>query len=328
MSHGLTEKDYMFTSKQPPWHGLGTVVSKNLTSFDALKEAKLDWKVVSSKVYAENTMGVSEWFSGASPLKPIPKFMANVREDTNEVLGIVSDRYKIIQNVDAFQFADELINVEGLTDKAVYNTAGSLFGGKKVWMLIELPIERIFDDDIAPYLAVVNTHDGSGALKVFNCATRIVCRNTLHVALKEGRRHISIRHLASAGDRKSEAFIIMNHHSAYFKAMRSFANDVVGIKVDPEKLLKKLFPTPDNDTKEKRDNREETKQEIIQIFKDMDNLQNFQRNGWGFYNAIADWYSNKEPKRFTKTYNENRMNEYLEGVPILEKTKDLLLDLA
>ena len=322
--HGLTERDSMFSGRGVlPWHGLGKVLPDNLTSEQAIKEANLDWQVIPQTIYTEGAVTLAGT-PGFSP-SPIPGFVANVRQDTNEVLGVVSDKYRIIQNVDAFKFADDLINVDGLADKAVYETAGSLFSGRKVWMLIALPPERIFDDDVAAYLAVVNTHDGSGAMRVFNCATRIVCNNTLHVALKEHRRHISIRHMATAEVRQKEAVRIMKGHTSYFTALRNFAAEIVGVKVDAEKLLNKLFPVSDEDSKRVKESVNAEKDIIRDIFKGMDDLQNFKGTGWGFYNAVADWYSHREPKRRTATYADNKMNEYLEGVSVLEQAKDLIL---
>ena len=325
--HGIMENDFMVSGHGiKPWHNLGAVVDGALTSEDALRLAKLDWRVISSPIYTEGAVTLAQ--SGVSARmtpSPIPGFMANVREDTNEVLGVVSDKYRIIQNVDAFKFADDLMALDELTDKAVYSTAGSLFNGRKVWMLIELPQERIFDDNIAAYLAVTNSHDGSSAMKVFNCATRIVCNNTLHVALNENRRSVSIRHMSTADMRKREACRVLKGHTSYFQALRNFAAEVVGIKVDAEKLLNKLFPIPDDATVRVKTSIAEEKSAIKSIFDGMNDLQNFRGSGWGFYNAVSDWYSHREPKRRTLTYADNRMNEYLEGVSILEQTKDLIL---
>jgi len=324
--HGIMENDFMFSGKgERPWHGLGVTLDTNLSSEDALKEARLDWRVIPQPIYSEGAITTAQVLAGNANPMAIPGFMANVREDTNEVLGVVSDKYRIIQNVDAFKFADELLNVEELSNKAIYTTSGSLFNGKKVWLLIELPKERILDDELATYLAVVNSHDGSSAMKTFNCATRIVCNNTLHVALKENRRSISIRHMSTAEIRKKEAVRILRGHGSYFEALRKFADQVVGVKVDANKLLDKLFPIPEDATQRVRISVGEERAQISRIFNGMDDLQNFRGTGWGFYNAIADWYSHREPKRRTATYADNRMNEYLEGVPILEQTKELLL---
>ena len=139
----------MFYVREKPWHGLGTEVQEAPTSADALIYAGLDWEVVQTDVY-----------TGDGSL--IAGYKANLRSTDNAPLGIVSDRYKVVQNEDAFQFTDDLLGA-GVT----YETAGALQGGRKVWMLARMPHRYIIaGDEIAPYLVVMNSHDGSSGIKV------------------------------------------------------------------------------------------------------------------------------------------------------------------
>ena len=139
----------MFYVREKPWHGLGTLVAEAPASTDALICAGLDWRVEQKDVYTGNG-------------SLIPGYKVNLRSTDNAALGIVSDRYKVVQNEDAFQFTDDLLG-EGVT----YETAGALQGGKKVWMLAKMP-QRYFiaGDEITPYLVVMNAHDGSSGIKV------------------------------------------------------------------------------------------------------------------------------------------------------------------
>ena len=105
------------TERDVPWHGLGTPVQEAPNSAEALRLAGLDWEVVSRDIQ----------LCGG---KKIPGYHANVRSSDNSVLGVVGERYKIVQNNDAFAFTDGIIG-EG----ARYETAGSLSGGRRVWML-------------------------------------------------------------------------------------------------------------------------------------------------------------------------------------------------
>ena len=111
----------MFYVREKPWHGLGTEVKKAPTSADALVYAGLDWTVIQKNVYTEDGILISG-------------YKVNTRSIDNAALGIVSDRYKVVQNKDAFQFTDDLLG-EGVT----YETAGALQGGRKVWMLARMP---------------------------------------------------------------------------------------------------------------------------------------------------------------------------------------------
>ena len=97
--HGIMNEDYMVSSRgEKPWHGLGAVLDGTLTSEEAIKAARLTWTVEQTPVYTANNWA-----------QPIPGYVANVRSDTREVLGLVSERYRIAQNRDVFAFADDLI---------------------------------------------------------------------------------------------------------------------------------------------------------------------------------------------------------------------------
>lgn len=143
------EVETMFYLRKEPWHGLGTQVMEAPNSKEALKLAGLDWKVVQEPL-----------ITGAGDM--VDGYKANVRNTDNRVLGVVGDRYRIVQNEEAFAFTDDLLGY-GVR----YETAGSLQGGKKVWMLAHMPQEYIIvGEHISPYLLFSNSHDGSGAVKV------------------------------------------------------------------------------------------------------------------------------------------------------------------
>ena len=167
----------MFSVRETPWHGLGRIVMDAPASREALELAGLDWQVESRNIY-----------SGTGAM--IPGYRANVRSTDNAVLGVVSDRYRIVQNEEAFQFTDDLLG-EGVT----YETAGSLQGGKKVWMLARLPRKYLIaGDQVAPYLVIFNSHDGSSGVKVAMTPIRVVCQNTLNLALNTAKRSWTARH--------------------------------------------------------------------------------------------------------------------------------------
>ena len=138
----------MVYTREKPWHGLGTMVEEAPTSADALRLAGLDWTVEQKNIQ----------LCGGSK---VPGYKANVRNTDGQVLGIVSDRYKIIQNSEAFSFTDNIIGGD-----VRYETAGSLNGGKKIWLLAKLPTTEIVGDKTEPYLCFSNTHDGSGAVRM------------------------------------------------------------------------------------------------------------------------------------------------------------------
>ena len=127
----------MMYVREKPWHGLGVEVSEAPNSEDALRFAGLDWNVRQENVF--NSRG-----------GVIKGFKANVRDSDDSVLGVVGDRYKVVQNRDAFKFTDELIGTD-----VRYETAGSLRDGKQIWLLAKLPEQEI-DDRVTEMLEIVS----------------------------------------------------------------------------------------------------------------------------------------------------------------------------
>ena len=122
-----------YAGREKPWHGLGTQVEEAPTSADALRLAGLDWTVQRKPIQV----------CGG---RKVDNFFANVRSSDGAVLGVVSDRYQVVQNAEAFAFTDALIGGEG---QVHYETAGSLMGGRKIWLLAKLPDTEIVGDKTA-----------------------------------------------------------------------------------------------------------------------------------------------------------------------------------
>lgn len=197
MAHELTingGKAEMFYFGEKPWHELGQKVENALTSEEAIKAAGLDWNVV--KTPAQFTAPTGE-------VKAVPGKFVNYREDNNTPLGIVGKDYTIVQNRGAFSFFDAVVGEKA----AMYHTAGSLFEGRKIWLLAKLPQDTIVKGvDISKnYLLLTNSHDGTSNLKVLWTSVRVVCNNTLTSALHGVDGKISkMRHTANIGMRVQE----------------------------------------------------------------------------------------------------------------------------
>ena len=138
-----------YAGREKPWHGLGTQVEEAPTSADALRLAGLDWTVQRKPIQV----------CGG---RKVDNFFANVRSSDGAVLGVVSDRYQVVQNAEAFAFTDALIGGEG---QVHYETAGSLMGGRKIWLLAKLPDTEIVGDKTEPYLCF-STPTTAAALSV------------------------------------------------------------------------------------------------------------------------------------------------------------------
>jgi phage/plasmid-like protein (TIGR03299 family) len=314
--HGIFENDFMFSGRgEVPWHGIGAVLDGVLSSDEAIKEARLTWAVEQVPVFAANNRA-----------EPIPGYLANVRGDTKEVLGIVSERYKVAQNKDVFVFADDLIGNGRV--KCTYETAGSLFNGRRVFILVNMPKGRIVEDEYQPYLCLSNAHDGSACLQVFLTGIRVVCNNTLTAALNTAKRKISIRHLSAMEQRKDEALQTMGAASKYFHDLEKFAAQLAGKRVNIGKVLDRLFPASKYMSLRQLNSNREVKETIKELLKKKDDLQNFKGTAWGAYSAIADYRSNAQPKRKTATYADSKMATFLDGDSVMNEAQEIIIELA
>lgn len=167
-----------------PWHRLGVVLPHAPTAREAMHAANLDWRVNRVPACHVGADGVVREVEG--------KF-ALVRDVDHFGLGVVGSVYKVVQNAQAFDFVDALVG----SGDVRYETAGALNNGRKIWLMARMTEADIIlpgDDKVIPYLLFTNTHDGTEAVDVRLCTTRVVCANTLAMALREGKSHYRIRH--------------------------------------------------------------------------------------------------------------------------------------
>ena len=178
----------MFYTRVAPWHGLGVSGESALNSNDAIEQSGLNWNVIQRPIMTSN-------------YTPILGYKANIRDSDEKVLGVVTDRYKVVQNAEAFAFTDALLG-EGVR----YETAGALQGGRKIWLLAKLPDKYIIEgEQIEPYLVFSSSHDGSAAIKVAMTPVRVVCQNTLNIALSSAKRMWSTVHVGDLAHKMDDA---------------------------------------------------------------------------------------------------------------------------
>ena len=303
--HGLLEYDWMLSVKERPWHGIGSVIEDAPTSEDAIKIAKLDWKV---KQYQVKANGVT-----------LENYFCNMRTDKNIPLGVVKGRYKIVQNVEAFDFVDDIVGNKEVPCR--YETAGSLFNGKRIFLLVKLPNKELLGDEVENYLFFTNSHDGTSSLMAGITNVRVVCNNTLQMAIQGSKRTWSCRHTMNITEKKQQAKESLGLAVKYMDSMNDMAEKLYQIKIDEEAFFRKLFDKSNMAEK----NKEETIERIHLIYNEKDDLQNFKGTGWGMYNAIADFVSNTIPLRMTKTYNENKLVGFFDGNKLLQTSQELLM---
>lgn len=193
------EVESLAYSREVPWHRLGTRVEGLMTAAEALSAAGLDWHVRKQPIFIrEGEDGVS-----GSYVQVPPSWQAVVRETDGVVLGTVGGTYEPLQNVEAFEFMDGLVD----SGEAKYDTAGSLRGGRHVFMALKFPKEILIagQDAIDLYGVLWNSHDGSKAVHVMATPIRPVCMNTLQLGLRQARRVWVVRHTGSLEGKLAEA---------------------------------------------------------------------------------------------------------------------------
>ena len=304
----------MFYVREKPWHGLGTEVKSAPTSADALIYAGLDWTVDQKDVYTEDG-------------SMIPGYKANTRSTDSSILGIVSDRYKVVQNEDAFQFTDDLLG-EGVS----YETAGSLQGGRKVWMLAKLPHRYIIGgDEITPYMVVLNSHDGSSGIKIAMTPIRVVCQNTLNLALNSAKRIWTTKHTENVMSRVHEARETLMLAEAYMSELGRGIDDLAKIKLTDKKVLEfmeEFFPVAEDTPELQRKNNLRLLRDMKHRYFDAPDLAHVGRNAYRFVNAVSDFATHADPIRKTKSYNENLFLRTVEGNPMIDKAYKMVLAAA
>lgn len=300
----------MFYVRETPWHGLGVRVGETISSKEALRVSGLDWDVLQEEIYTEQ----GECIGG---------YRANIRSTDRKILGVVTDRYKVIQNEEAFAFTDELLG-SGVR----YETAGSLQEGRKIWLLARMPSEYIISGEcISPYLVFSNTHDGSGAVRVAITPIRVVCNNTLNLALRTAQRSWSMVHTGDIQEKMREAkntlFMAENYMDELGKEFEVLRNKEL-TDAQVKEYIEILLPTDENATAIQIKNIKRMREDMSTRYYKAPDLQNVGNNAFRFINAVSDFATHSNPLRRTTNYKENMFSRTIEGNSLIDKAYQLV----
>lgn len=289
MPHEIEIRDgeaSMFYVGQVPWHGLGTPLDRPATAAEAIKAAHLDWNAVKKPIVVEEH---------GKRLK-VPHKFAMVREDLwgtpdCSVLGIVGDKYTPLQNRAAFEFFDPIVDKRA----AIYHTAGALRNGERVWILAKLPGEiQVIGNDISnKFLLLSNSHDGNSSVQIKFTPIRVVCQNTLTMALSQGPT-LHVAHVRDLRERLRQAERTLGLVNRRFEEIEAEFQRMVRVHMVKGRLkeyLDLVFPDP-----KAEDNEEARKQ----VQRDRGCAEHFFSNGkgnqvngvrgtlWAAYNGVAE----------------------------------------
>jgi len=294
-----------FVGRETPWHGLGTSIEYAPTSKDAIIYAGLDWKVIQSDVYTDNET-------------LIPGFKANIRDIDRQVLGMVTDRYRIVQNIEAFEFTDALLG-EGVK----YETAGSLASGKRIWMLAKMEDRLITGERVSPYLVFTNSHDGKGAINVAITPIRVVCQNTLNLALKSADRKWSCVHVGDIKGKLEEAKRTLINADAYMEELHEEFGELKLMTLTDDKVdeyINMLIPLSETETSQTKIRRiEDMRNELRIRYHEAPDLVDIEKSAYRFVNAVSDFATHTIPFRKTKNFAENRFMKTIDGNALIDK---------
>lgn len=302
-----TGKAAIFVTGQPAWHKLGTMVSEAQNSEQAIKLAGLNWELEQWPVEA-STLVESEGELKKKTIE-VPGKVALVRSDTLAPLSVLSTSYVPFQNHEAFQFFDDIV-AEKL---AMYETAGSLKGGRIVWILARLPQElKASDEDVTyPYVLLTNSHDGSRCLRMVPTAVRVVCWNTYSLALSQAGKSqgISLMHTGKLSEKVDHARNALGLVSEKFGNYQTEIQAMVGKDLQRNKLIEYVTDLAIECRSTEKSQKKFADKIIENLNHETNKVGGMKDTVWAAYNAVsffADHQMTVQGKGVTKT--DNRLN--------------------
>lgn len=319
MSHNINENRVML-ARTPAWHGLGTVVETEQTAENAIKLAGLDY-----------TVKMVDMFQGESlsGLLKVNDYQAIIREDNRNLLGIATKKYKIVQNIEAFNFFDIVVG-EG---QAIYHTAGALGQGERIWILAKLPKNIIVskDDVVETYLCLTTSHDGKSSVRMYHTPVRVVCQNTLNMSMSDAKKGISIRHTGEIKDKVTEARKILgisiDYYNQFEEIIKTMENTSLNVESTKNYFSNVLNVADKDDISTRKENQLD---ELFQLFENGEGQKLGNKCSlWKAYNAVTEYVDHFSTVKNLEQDKTNKLKNvwFGTGANIKEKAYDEALAL-
>jgi phage/plasmid-like protein (TIGR03299 family) len=273
---------------EPAWHGLANVLfdaDQHVTTSEMLESAKLNnWNV------RLEDLAVPEGYRNASENQLVIR--DNPFDQIPEVLSVVGSRYKVVQNEELFAFGDGILD-----GGATWESAGSIKGGRLVFGSLVVPKEFILDpeganDKTVTYLLVHTSHDGSTAVQANITPVRVVCQNTLNMALNGSKQSFKIRHTATVGGRIDEARRVLGltfDHMDNFETMAKQLFETAMTDNEFDKLVKSIYAEPDSNSAKVAQTRWNDKVDLLHDLWDTSVTNaNIKNTAWGALNTLTE----------------------------------------
>lgn len=327
MSSGVTEQDMVVSTGKIPWWGLGVrrdtlmTVEEALTAEDE-QGRNLDWEVVKKPLLVDH---------GDGQMNYLNDWVATVRSSDGLPLGAVKPNYTPASNRELAEFMAAVLDVLG-TERAI-ETAGSLFGGKVVWFLFQVPkvIDLKDGGKIAPYAVIASSHNATlkNTLKI--TPTRIECANTLDMAIHGAGNVYGFKHTRDWKGNIIQAQEMLGLTFKYLDEFEKTAKDLMRQRMtykDMVAFTEVLFPsTADPD---QVPTRTQNRRDGVLAMLHTDNLANIKTTAWGAYNAVAEFVDHHGTFRETEggSREDNRALSIFTGQASLLKDQALKILLA
>ncbi len=235
MGHELYNTDNMFSVNERPWHGLGIILDDHPNIDDAKKHSGLTWAAeIMPMIVQRNGINID-----------VPNQHAVVRQDTMQVLGVVGNRYEIYQNDEMWEFIRAFQERSGIK----LETAGSLKCGQTTWVLAKNEtVEYVNNDPIENYFLFSNSFNGSSPIQCMFTNIRVVCNNTLTIAIKGATNLFKVSHTAQAADQLKVAdralSMQLKYQSKLDDAMKLLVSRPITARDTNTFLSEIVFPKP------------------------------------------------------------------------------------
>jgi len=281
--------------REPAWHGLGTVFTEEKTTTEMLSAANLsNWNVRLEDVNIPNHLSSDKNYQYVVRTNPTDN-------SQTDILGVVGERYHVLQNEDLFSFGDNILDGGGR-----WETAGSIRGGRVVFGSLALERETVLDpsgvaDKVKTYLLINTSHDGSIAIQASITPVRVVCANTLNLALgsKRGKNAIKqsfkIRHTQTANGKVQIARETLGLANKYMDAFDVMAKAMIEKEITAGQfndIILAAYPKPEKDSKGAVKKWENKVDVINDIYTGEFNGM-IANTAWGAFNALTerlDWH--------------------------------------
>jgi len=279
MGHEILEFDDMFSVGSTPWHGLGNILENAPSIDEALIAANLNWKVALLPIFAQP--------NDASTPRPVHGHRAIQREDTGEIFTVVSNKYQLLQNDEAFEIFRPLVEDGSIT----LETAGSLKNGRKVWILAKITDTKdaeIRDGDVVkPYVMLSNSHDGTQAVRFGFTSIRVVCNNTLSWAVKDdGSKLIRVYHRGNVRDSLDLLRQSLDTAKAEFSLQADKYRRLANSNVNQDDLIKYIRAVLQTEDVTRR---ETAIMNVLFNGRGLGTRPQDRISWWDAYNAINEW---------------------------------------